>query len=529
MSQELADTMLDDQPQKEKINLLGLSASRLSEFFEEIGEKKFRATQIIKWIHQEGECDFQKMTNLSKDLRNKLHEIAEIKLPEVVSCQESVDGTCKWLIRVDGGSCIEMVYIPERERGTLCVSSQIGCALDCSFCATGKQGFNRDLTSAEIIGQLWIAADSFDQFSPKAKRRVSNVVMMGMGEPLMNFDNVVDAMSIMLEDNAYGLSKRRVTLSTSGVVPELDKLGDVSDVSLAISLHAPNDELRNELVPINRKYPLATFIQSAKTVRACRRALRDAGVGVGAIDNVVLVGGSTRTPLVRRQVADYFGVEPMCSLDPDCVVAMGAAVQADVLVGNKSGDEMLLLDVIPLSLGIETMGGLTEKIIHRNTTIPVAKAQEFTTYIDGQTAMAIHILQGERELVDDCRSLARFELRGIPPMVAGAAKIRVTYQVDADGLLNVTARELTSNVESRIEVKPSYGLAEDEITQMLQDSFSHAREDMQARALREQQVEADRMIEDLEAAIKKDAEALLSDEEIQCLKIGIEELATTAC
>ncbi len=264
MSQELADTMLDDQPQKEKINLLGLSASRLSEFFEEIGEKKFRATQIIKWIHQEGECDFQKMTNLSKDLRNKLHEIAEIRLPEVVSCQESVDGTCKWLIRVDGGSCIEMVYIPERERGTLCVSSQIGCALDCSFCATGKQGFNRDLTSAEIIGQLWIAADSFDQFSPKAKRRVSNVVMMGMGEPLMNFDNVVDAMSIMLEDNAYGLSKRRVTLSTSGVVPELDKLGDVSDVSLAISLHAPNDELRNELVPINRKYPLATFIQSAK-------------------------------------------------------------------------------------------------------------------------------------------------------------------------------------------------------------------------------------------------------------------------
>ena len=264
MSQELADTMLDDQPQKEKINLLGLSAPRLSEFFEEIGEKKFRATQIIKWIHQEGECDFQKMTNLSKDLRNKLHEIAEIKLPEVVSCQESVDGTCKWLIRVDGGSCIEMVYIPERERGTLCVSSQIGCALDCSFCATGKQGFNRDLTSAEIIGQLWIAADSFDQFSPKAKRRVSNVVMMGMGEPLMNFDNVVDAMSIMLEDNAYGLSKRRVTLSTSGVVPELDKLGDVSDVSLAISLHAPNDELRNELVPINRKYPLATFIQSAK-------------------------------------------------------------------------------------------------------------------------------------------------------------------------------------------------------------------------------------------------------------------------
>jgi len=211
-----------------------------------------------------GECDLDQMTNISKDLRERLKDIAEIKLPEVVSCQDSVDGTRKWLIRVDGGSCIEMVYIPERERGTLCVSSQIGCALDCSFCATGKQGFNRDLTAAEIIGQLWIAADSFDQFDPKAKRRVTNVVMMGMGEPLMNFDNVVDAMSIMLEDNAYGLSKRRVTLSTAGVVPALDKLSDVSDVSLAISLHAPNDELRNQLVPINRKYPLKDFIESAR-------------------------------------------------------------------------------------------------------------------------------------------------------------------------------------------------------------------------------------------------------------------------
>ena len=185
MSQELATTVASEQPQKEKINFLGFSASRLAEFFEEIGEKRFRATQIIKWIHQEGECDFDAMTNISKELRAKLHDIAEVKLPEVVNCQDSVDGTRKWLIRVDGGSCIEMVYIPERERGTLCVSSQIGCALDCSFCATGKQGFNRDLTAAEIIGQLWIAADSFGQFMPKGKRRVTNVVMMGMGEPLM--------------------------------------------------------------------------------------------------------------------------------------------------------------------------------------------------------------------------------------------------------------------------------------------------------------------------------------------------------
>jgi len=263
MPKEVEVTAIDVEPQQAKTNLLGFSASKLGDFFEEIGEKRFRATQIIKWIHQMGECDLDQMTNISKDLRERLKSIAEVKLPDVVSCQDSVDGTRKWLIKVDGGSCIEMVYIPERERGTLCVSSQIGCALDCSFCATGKQGFNRDLTAAEIIGQLWIAADSFNQFEHKAPRRVTNVVMMGMGEPLMNFDNVVDAMNIMLEDNAYGLSKRRVTLSTAGVVPALDKLAEVSDVSLAISLHAPNDKLRNELVPINRKYNLEQFIQSA--------------------------------------------------------------------------------------------------------------------------------------------------------------------------------------------------------------------------------------------------------------------------
>jgi 23S rRNA (adenine2503-C2)-methyltransferase len=251
-------------PQPVKTNLLGLSVSKLGDFFEQLGEKRFRATQMVKWIHQMGERDFDQMTNLSKSLREKLHESAEICLPEVVSCQDSTDGTRKWLIKVEGGSCIEMVYIPEKDRGTLCVSSQIGCALDCSFCATGKQGFNRDLSTAEIIGQLWIAAESFDQFGTKSPRRVTNVVMMGMGEPLMNFDNVVDAMNLMMEDNAYGLSKRRVTLSTAGVVPALDQLAEVTDVSLAISLHAPNDELRNELVPINRKYSVTEFVQSAK-------------------------------------------------------------------------------------------------------------------------------------------------------------------------------------------------------------------------------------------------------------------------
>ena len=261
-----------------------------------------------------------------------------------------------------------------------------------------------------------------------------------------------------------------------------------------------------------------------KTLRAAKKSLRDAGVSSDQIDEVILVGGSTRTLRVHEKVEQLFGRQPHSNLNPDQVVAMGAALQAEVLVGNKSGDDMLLLDVIPLSLGIETMGGLIEKIIHRNTTIPVAKAQEFTTFKDGQTAMAVHILQGERELASDCRSLARFELRDIPPMVAGGAKIRVSYQVDADGLLSVNAREMISGVESHIEVKPSYGLNENEITSMLQDSFNYAKEDMQARALREQQVEADRMIEDLGAALAKDGRALLDEAEYNCLEVAVKEL-----
>jgi molecular chaperone HscA len=260
-----------------------------------------------------------------------------------------------------------------------------------------------------------------------------------------------------------------------------------------------------------------------QTLRACKRALRDARVDIQSVNDIVLVGGSTRTPLVNTRVSEFFGRAARVDLDPDSVVALGAALQAEVLIGNQSGKERLLLDVIPLSLGIETMGGLIEKIIHRNTTIPVSKAQEFTTFKDGQTAMAIHVLQGERELAGDCRSLARFELRDIPPMVAGGAKIRVTYQVDADGLLSVSAREVVSKVESRIEVKPSYGLGENEITQMLKDSFSHARDDMAARALREQQVEADRLAEDLSAALDHD-QHLLELSEAQCLRMAVAEL-----
>lgn len=294
----------------QKVNLLDYNYTQMRQFLNDLGEKPFRAQQLIQWIHQAGLRDFSQMTNISKALREKLQQIAEVRLPEIVSTQQSSDGTHKWLLKLDCGNCIETVFIPEATRGTLCVSSQVGCSLNCSFCSTAKQGFNRNLSTSEIIGQVWLAVRALDQSQQAVVQRVTNVVMMGMGEPLLNFEPVVSAMDMMMDDYAYGLSKRRVTLSTSGVLPYLERLRDVSPVSLAVSLHAPNDALRNELVPINKKYPLAELMA------LCKRYFRDEPKRKVTFEYVMLKGVNDQPEHAHQLVKLLHNVPSKINLIP---------------------------------------------------------------------------------------------------------------------------------------------------------------------------------------------------------------------